>query len=168
MSTQVPKSIIVAVAKSLQKNEPTLELLNLLVFAGFGDRAAELPENLQMPLFLLRHLDERRVSIPESCVFINGLRASSVSFWMCVLKKESKDAKRLLGRVLKHGDDSSKCLASLFYEPVAHRMIFGALDEDFYQAMLARFRFTPACNEYVIQNYRIILINASHIGWRFI
>lgn len=167
MSTQVPRSVIVAAAAALRQNAPTLELSSLLVLAGFGGQAATLPEDLQMPLFLLQHFYAQRKPIPDGCVFIDGLEESSISFWMYVLGKGSKGAKSLLGLVLQHGDDSCRLLASAFYGPVAQENI-AAFNEDVYQAMLTRFRFSPACNAHVIQNYDTMLEGASRIRCRFI
>lgn len=49
MSVAVPEFLLVAAAKSLQKNKPTSKLLSLLAFAGFGSKPISPPEKCDAP-----------------------------------------------------------------------------------------------------------------------
>lgn len=156
MSVPLPESVVITAAEALQKNEPTSTLAKLLASAGFGDQAPPVPENCEVPLFLLGRLHEQNVLIPETCVFTDGLKESSIAFWMSVFGKEPNEAKELLALVLKHGDDKSKRLAQAFDTAVSDNGL-SLLEADVFQGMLIRLRFSRICDGLVIQNYDAML-----------
>lgn len=152
----LPKSVLDKAVDSLMKAEPDSELAKLFEWAGFGDQKATLPEDCTAPLFFLQYWRENSIAIPDGCIFTFGLEECSISFWMDVLAKEAGEAKEVLDLVLKHGSRSTKCLASAFYGPVRIGDL-QPLDVEVHQAMLIRFRFSPICNEHVVQNYNSML-----------
>lgn len=156
MSVVLPESVLLTAVESLQRNQPNSELLALLASIGFGPQRTLLPEHGKVPLFILRYLYEKDIPIPEGCIFTCGLKKSSISFWGYVSRMEFQGAERLLELILRQGDDETKCLARVFYEPViVNQLRVPAID--LYQAMLVRFRFSPICNECVFQNYTTML-----------
>lgn len=160
MSVCLPLSIVLTAAKSLQKNCPEEDLARLLGFAGFNDPIVQLPMGWEAPLFMLRLLDENGVTIPRDCMFYGGLQEDSISFWMYVLTKDHEKAMELLSLVFKQGDDSTKLLASAWFEPVSENSLDVPYDDyerrleiALYQAILIRFRHSSLCNPQIIQNY---------------
>lgn len=160
MSVCLPLSIVMAAAKSLQRNDPENDLTGLLGFAGFAGQIVPLPPNWEAPLFMLRLLDENSVTVPRDCIFYGGLEEDSISFWMYVLKQDPEKAAELMSLVFKQSDSSTKLLASAFFEPVSDSSLnvpWDACDRHreigLYRAMLIRFRYSPICNSQIIQNY---------------
>lgn len=156
MSVPLPESVVLTAAEALQRNEPTSKLAKWLASAGFGDQAAPILGNCEMPLFLLGRLYERNVLIPDACVFTDGWKESSVAFWMYVFGKEPYEAKKLFALVLKHGDDKSKRLAREFDDSVSDSGL-SLLEADVFHGMLIRLRFSRVCDGLVIQNYDAML-----------
>lgn len=156
MSVPLPESVIFAAISSLQRNEPTSELANLLAFAGFGLRVALPSETSRIPLFLLRHMYENKVELPQHATFVEGLDESSIAFWMYIFTRNVEEANGLLQLVAKHGDSGSKHLASAFYGSMSDIELSDS-EKDIYQAVLIHWRFSPICNGHVIQNYESML-----------
>lgn len=156
MSIPLPDSVAISAANRLQQNEPTSELASLLALIQFGDQATVLPEDCQVPLFLLRHLYEKGMKIPQSLVLVDGMCGSSISFWMHLFKKDGEESKGLLDFIRKHGDDETRHLANAFYGPVSFNGRY-YFDKDVYQAMLIRFHFSPSGNKFVARNYELML-----------
>lgn len=164
MSVLLPESVVITAARSLQKNAPKEDLGYLLDFVGPNDLPYQWPKDWELSLFTLQYLYERGVPLQECCIFYNGLHESAISFWLYVLAKEAETAKKLLDLVLRHGDDRTKILASVFYGPVTESTLAcidrdhdRAAELDMYQAMLARFRFSSICNQHVVHNYQVML-----------
>lgn len=153
-----PESVITNAARSLQRTEPTLELPSMLAASRFCPEALQLPKDCRIPIFLLRYLYESSIPIPEGCVLTDGLKESSFPFWMYVCQRSDKEATELLGLVLKHGTDRSRCLARAFYMPVSLAEL-KYHDRQVYQAMLIRFQFSAISTEKMGQNYTAML------GW---
>lgn len=156
MSVAAPEALISAARKALQRAEPTSGLSILLSGAGPGHGAAPWPRSGEVPLFILRDLHEKSVSIPEGLLFVDGLCESSMRFWIYVLGKEVNEAEELLRLVLEHGADEAKCLASAFFGPVPSR-VSRYPGRDVLQAVLTRMRFSPLCNAHITQNYDAML-----------
>lgn len=152
MSVPLPDSVVETAARSLCRRQPNSKLGKLLDMCGFGINLHELPENCELPLFLVKYCCERNIRIPESCVFTKTLDASSISFWFYLLKKKNRAAKRLLGRVLHKGDHSIQCLADIFSKKV-NEITFEQPKPAFYQALVIYLRFSPLCNENVRLNF---------------
>lgn len=163
MSVSLPESVLLAAVGSLQRNEPASELSRLLALAESEDQAAAFPGECRMPLFVLHYLHMRGARIPERCIFINGSQESSVGFWMHLISTESR-RRELVDMVLRHGDDDSKLLASVWHGAVSYQSL-SAENADIFQAMLIRFRFSVVCNEHVIGNYNGML--AEHPKFRY-
>lgn len=158
LSVLLPESVVQKAAEALYSNEPTADNLDLAAIVGFGSQPASLPEGSEVPLFLLRHLHLRDIAIPATAVFHTRLGISANSFWMYVLRMEAKEkASELIGLALKHADEESRCLVDIFQGPTAEIVFEYDFLEDFYQATLIRFRFSPVCNEHVTQNYTYML-----------
>lgn len=130
--------------------------------AGFGDQAVPLPNSCQVPLFILRSLQQKGIQIPAGCVFMDGLEESSISFWMHVLENTIEEAEGTLNLVLKHGDVKCAHLASVFYKSVG-AMGLNRSEAEVFRAMLIRFRFSPICNGHVVQNYEGMIAELSKL-----
>lgn len=156
MGVAVPTFVAAAAAECLQRNEPASKLSNLLAFAGFGLCSMPMPEDCKVPLFILRYMHENGIKVPEGCIFIDGLGESSIAFWKYLMEISAAEAETLLRFVLAHGNDESLYLASTFYKTVP-QVNLGGVNTDVYQAMLIRFRFSPMCNEHIVQNYESML-----------
>lgn len=156
LSVSPPEFVITNAARSLQRTEPALELPSMLAAARLGPEALRLSANCRIPLFLLRYLHESGIPIPKGCVLIDGLKESSLPFWMYVCQRSDKKATELLDLVLKHGTEKSRHLARAFHMPVSWSE-FEHYDRHVYQAMLVRFQFSAIATEQVGQNYETML-----------
>lgn len=170
-SMLLPESLLIAAAKSAQKNSETSNVANMLISAC--DHQSIPPSSQQAPLFILRHWYMRAISIPDGFVFYDGLAESSLSLWLYVLTQGPAKAKELLNLVWKHGDPRAKLLAKLFCVPESDDELGDTselLDSvrkdasaekseslDVYQAMLIRFRFSEICNLKVTRDYERML-----------
>lgn len=152
MSVAAPEALISAAITALQRAEPTSGLSVLLAAAESGSGAAAWLQNGKVPLFILRDLHEKSISIPESLLLDDGLCESSMRFWLYVLGKEAKEAEELLQFVFEHGGDEAKCLASVFFGPMLSS-VSKYPGRDVFQAVLTRLRFSPLCNEHITRNY---------------
>lgn len=94
--------------------------------------------------------------IPEGQVLVHGLDNFSIQFWVLLSKRSDGEASRLLGLVLKHGDEKTRRLARTFYEPVLTTDL-GYYEMEVYQAIMIPFRFSLIHNEHVVQNYEKML-----------
>lgn len=166
MSVSLPGHVLMTAAKSFQAESPGSKLAKLLAFAESGSQAALalLPRDYKPPLLILRYIYEKGIPVPENWIFTDGLKESSLSFWMYVLNSGAEEASNLLGLVLNHGDDKSKYLALAFYELVSPRRLKSG-KRDVYQAMLIRFRFSPITNANVELNYNSMLKRQPVIGY---
>lgn len=159
MSTMVPESVVKAAARSLQQNEPTSGLSRLLSMAGFGDEPVFLPNDCQIPLFLLPYLYERKALIPKGCTFFCQREPDSVRFWMYVLGKDVAEGRKLVELVLEHEGEQSIRLANVFRRSVSTADLLD--DEmDAYCAMLIRFHSSQLCNVHVERNYAAMLASS--------
>lgn len=157
MSVPLPKSVIMTAARSLQRNCPTSGLSEMLAWAVFGAQTAVLPEKCEIPLLFLRYLHENAIAVPAGCTFIYGLDRSAVGFWLFLMGREEVDFNELLKLILQHGDSQTKRLASAFYESVPFKSDVDCSEDLNYQTMLIHFRFSPVCNEHIVQNYNVML-----------
>lgn len=164
MSCPLPERVVVSAVQALQKHEPTSELSSWLAFAGFGEQMDPLPNHHRAPLFILRYLHERKIPLPEHCVFTGGLAEQSISFWMYVFEQTVEEAEEVLKLVLKHGDEKSKWLANAYYGPVSDDDLMDS-EKDIYRAMLVRFHSSPVCNDHVAQNYESMRGPRLEIGY---
>lgn len=164
MSVPLPESVLFTAISSLKRNEPTSQIANLLAFAGFGLQVALPFETSGIPLFLLRHLHENNVELPQHVTFVEGLDESSIAFWMYVFARNAEEAEGLLQFVSKHGDSGSQHLASAFYGSVSG-IELSDTERDIYQAVLIHWRFSPICNNHVIQNYESMLGKLREIAF---
>lgn len=156
MGVPLPEAVILAAFKALQAGEPKSELSRLLAFAESGSLPTLLPPDYTPPLFILQYLYEKGIQIPENWGFIDGLKESSIAFWIHVFRKKDKEAREILDLVLKHGDFWSALLVRAYLEPVSNVRLVGE-KRGVFQAMLTRFRFSSICNEQVVQNYNTML-----------
>lgn len=106
-SSVVPQAVLLAAAKSVQRNESASALTRLLAFAEFGPQMTTLPEHCQVPLFIFRHLCEKQLSITQNCVFTLGLIEVAIPFWMYVLEMKVTEGKELRRYVSKQGDEKN-------------------------------------------------------------
>lgn len=156
MRFALPESVVGAAVKALRQNEPASELILPLAAAGFGSEPGPLPENCSIPLFVFRYMHERGAPLPERFILVDGLQESSIPFWMHVLEQRAEEAQALLHRVMVHGDDKSKPLASAVYGPVS-AVALSPPERAVYEDMLIRFRFSRICNDNVVGNYSRML-----------
>lgn len=156
MGIVLPESVMLAAAKSLQINNPHSELLTLLALTVLGNQTTTVPKDFVAPLCSLRFLHENKIELPESLILVDGLSDSSLSFWMYLIAKKKEEAEELLNLVLKHGDDLTRCLADAFYRLVPHED-FVSYQTRVYHSMLIRIRFSPLCNDHIVQNYERML-----------
>lgn len=119
MSVSVTESVLTAAANSLYLENPTSEMGKLLDIVGFVSPWISMDLCCRVPLCMLQYLHEKSYPIPASCVFIDGLKKSSISFWVYVFNKRPTKATELLDLLLKHGDSSTRCVAKAFYEPLS-------------------------------------------------
>lgn len=172
MSIPLPESVIMTAAKSLQRSHPTSGLSELLAWAVFGSQAAVLPEKCGIPLLFLRYLHENSMAVPAGCTFIYGLDRSSIGFWLFLIGREEAAFNELLELILKHGDSQTRRLAIAFYESVPLKSDVDCSEDFTYQEMLIRFRFSPVCNEHIVQNYNAmlgsLLATSYHVACAFL
>lgn len=109
-SIVLPEAVLLKAAESVKKNQPALALSRLLASAGFGRPMIPLPGHINVPLFIFRHLCEKQLPIPESCVLTLGLSEAAIPFWMYVLGIKVTEGKVLLRYVAAHGDEKVKIL----------------------------------------------------------
>lgn len=165
MSVFLPESVVMAAVKSLQANEPQMPLSSLFSFVESGGQADLMPEDQPQPLFILRHLQERSIPVPDSWMFIDGLEEHSISFWMYLLAQKSDQARRLLLElVLKHGDGRTRLLAIVFDQLISENNsgmtnsdLGQSMETDVYQAMLLHFRSLFPDNVLVGKNCAVML-----------
>lgn len=167
MSVSLPKFVIQTAAIFLQENEPDSELSEWLRLAGFGRPVALAPQDCHLPLFILRHLHENGIAVPEDMRFVDGLKDCSYSFWMYLFDSSALEAKKLVDLVLKHGDEGSKCIAGAFYKVLPPNDLRD-VEKDVYQAMLTHFRFSLVHSPAIIQAYDTMMENLSQTGFSFI
>lgn len=172
MQAFLPESVVMNAVSSLLANEPQEQLSKALAFVRSSGQADLAPQNQQQPLFILRHLHEKSIPVPETWVFIDGLEEHSISFWMYVLALEPEEVDGLLNLVLKHGDDNTKLLASAFYEPFfasdSAMVVYSSgqvAEVDICQAMLIRFHFTFTENAHLYINYEAMLERLENTGY---
>ena len=77
--------------------------------------------------------------------------------------KEAEEVQVLLDIIRKRGDASTKCLERVFYQTVPNDAV-PADDEDVFQAILIRSRFSPHSNDYVRANYENMIGRQLTIG----
>lgn len=164
LSVRLPESAILAAAVSLQRNRPTLELSNLLAYAGLGSQTAPLPDGCEVPLFLLRYLHEKSIALPANSVLGYGLHGSVLSFWMYVFERGAEEAEGLVKLALRQSSGKTKHLLSVFYEPASGADL-DLPERDVYQAVLIRARFSPICNARIVQNFENMLKGLVDIGY---
>lgn len=164
MSVRLPESVILAASTSLQRNGPTLDLSNLLAYAGFGSRAAPLPDGCEVPLYLLRYLHEKSIPLPHNSVITYGLHGSAIPFWTYVLERGTEETAGLMELALEHSSGRAKRLLSMFYEPTSGADL-DLPEGDVYQAVLIRARFSPICNAHVRQNFESMQKGLVDIGY---
>lgn len=162
MTILLPESVILAAAKSLQINEPDSELLTLLDLIIFGDQTTIIPNDFVAPLCILRFLHEKKIELPVSLVLTDGLEDSSLSFWMYLMTKKKEEAAELLNLVSKHGDRLTQRLADAFYGLVPNGN-FEGYQTMVYRSMLIRIRYSPLCNDQIIENYERMLEKPSKL-----
>lgn len=162
VSTPVP--IRMAMIGSLQDNEPNSELPSQLALAEHGHEAAPPARSSTLPLFFLRRLHEKGHPVPKGLVFTGGLSKHSIIFWTYLLEMEVHKAERLLKLILEQGDADTRRLARALSEPVPNGGPEYA-GNDVYQALLTRFRFSPLCNERIIQRHKAVLGSQLRIGY---
>lgn len=172
MGVFLPESVVVAAAKSLGKDPAAGPLLETLGFAGLYGQVAPIPEKQPLPLFIVRHLHEKSIPIPEDCALHGGLLEHSISFWMYVLKKKPVEANKLLQLAYTQGDAQTKLLAGIFFKPFSedHLAIPGHNPRDtrpliVYWAMLIRFRFSSLCSDRVIEYFEAMLKTRQHASY---
>lgn len=151
LSIALPTTVVMAAARSLQRNEPATDLAKMVAHVILQDKDAGVPEG-PVDLFILQYMHESHMAIPQNWVFKNGLLKQSISFWMYLMGQEAGEVEALLDIILECGDSDTKRLASVFYRMVSCDAI-PADDTDVFQAMLIRFHFSPHSNEYVRANY---------------
>lgn len=164
ISIPLPESMLLAAVKGLQRNEPNSPLSSVLSLTIFGGQTAELPENCQVPLYLVAHMYGKGVAIPVSCTLIDGLHEASIGFWTRLLKRATGEFEVLLTLVLQQGDAGTKLLAKVFHEFVPRDQINRSQEMDVFQAMLIRFRFSPHCNRHVTHSYEQIIERPLEVG----
>lgn len=163
LSIPLPAPVMLAAARSLHRRRPELAVSKLIAFAVLQEEDACVPDG-PVPLFILQHMHENRISIPQDWVFTDGLLERSISFWMYLLGKEPGEAWELLDAIVEHGDAHTKCLVNVFDQVVSsHDMPAGA--EDVYQAMLVRFHCSLHCTAYVWENYTSMTVGPLKIGY---
>lgn len=141
LTVPLPAPVMVAAAKSLHTNCPHRMVSNLASFITPRLKDASMP-GVSWPLFLLQHRHENGMAVPTDIVFTGGLQEESISFWMYLLGKRPEEFKELLDIVLQQGDPGTKYLAGSFRLVVWDDISLVFADQDVYQAMLLRFRFS--------------------------
>lgn len=155
-SVVLPESTVLTAARRLRANGYGSELELLLSLAGTESELDLMPSDFRLPVYFVRNLHKKGVAIPETWVFVDGLEERSFSFWLHISQTDGKTADKLVQLAIKHGDDNVRRMASLFSSSVRFP-IFPDAQEDIYQAVLIRFRYSHNCTPAVVQNYRKML-----------
>lgn len=163
LSVSLPKSVLLAAVRALQRSEPDLPVLELLAFAVLREKDACALEG-PVPLFILQHMYESHMDVPTNWVFTGGLLEQSISFWTYLMGKKPEEVKELLHIIMTQGDPDTTCLASVFHGEVLSDDIPAAA-KDVYQAILTRFNASLHRNVYVTTNFNLMMQSQPEIGY---
>lgn len=152
MGVLLPEPARIAAVKSMLENRPKSKLSQLFTFLEPETQISSLPQDCMLPLFVLPYMHAHKIAVPETGTLIEGLDEAALSFWTHVLRSSKEHAAELLNLVLQYGDVESKRMAGALYGPTSADGLQSS-EQDIYQAVLIRFRFSHHNNSHVTQNY---------------
>lgn len=167
LQISLPKSVMIAAIKSLHKNEPTIQLPELLTMAGLESETAPLFESRRVSLFHLRYFLQNNITVPESVVLVDGLEELSLQFWGPLFAGTIEKISQVLALISRHGDSMTKRLADMFVGPVSVHGL-NLSERDAYQALLVFFRFSPLCSAGIVENYNRMFGASVVLGYQTI
>lgn len=165
MSVLLPEPARIAAVKSMLENKPKSKLSQLFACLEPGTQICPLAQDCMLPLFVLPYMHAHKIAVPEKGTLIGGLDEAALSFWTHVLGSSKEHATELLNLVLQYGDAESRRMAGALYEPTSADGLENS-EQDVYQAVLIRFRFSHHNNSHVTQNYDGILGRLLVNGYR--